>query len=599
MDCANEVPPPGKYFNVIVAVAKINNNSDESSVHSDQSQSELIGVSIYRMLLGEKSWRFKLPWKYCATDMAFFRNTTIGPMATDGLQNAVVMGYNTWKSLRNGFLSNRLNVVIRDPKRADDAAVATATIPDLSSQLLFVPSLRAALDECYKLQEAKQLNEIFVIGGAKTYADCFSAEFRGEINEVFKTYIPEQLFNYPKATGSQSSDQSPDPSPDPSPDQPIEIVKHHFFPPMPSACFHKYSSLMLPCEQAKVPFQVEFYHFRDIHIDEEKRYLALLRELLPRLPQSLGNQNRTGVRAFSLFGKTLEFDMSDGRIPLLSTKKVFFRGCVEEMLFFASGSTDACQLQAKNVHIWDGNTSREFLDSRGLSHYEVGDMGPTYGFLFCYAGAEGGYCGKNASELYKRFHLRGESVNQFALLIDGIRRDPYSRRHMINLWSPAHSEKMSLPPCLFNYIFHVDPLDQTVSLMATMRSADLFIGVPFNLCGAALILRMVCHLTGRQPSKLILHMGDVHLYECHISQAQLQLSRTPLGFPMLTFRRTREQMAADAQKDNSNSNANSNSNSNSNANSKTIMSEMELFAANDFVLSDYKHHPGIKAPMCV
>ena len=293
---------------------------------------------------------------------------------------------------------------------------------------------------------------------------------------------------------------------------------------------------------------------------EELEYLNLLREVKE---QGSLFPSRTGIGCYSVFGRCLRFNLRNGVIPLLTTKQVFFRGVVEELLFFISGSTDTTILNKKGIHIWDGNTSREFLDSHGLHNYEVGDMGPTYSFLFTHAGADHLYTGKNGD-------YEGLGVNQIDRLIEGIKSDPNGRRHLIVLWSPAHLEKMVLPPCLFSYIFNVNTNTREISVMTTMRSADFFLGVPFNICSASLFLRMICLATGYQPGELYATYGDTHIYENHISAVNEQLTRIPWRFPTLTFGRSFEEIQS-----------------------------IRGFEYGDFKLHNYYKYPPLKADMAI
>jgi thymidylate synthase len=294
--------------------------------------------------------------------------------------------------------------------------------------------------------------------------------------------------------------------------------------------------------------------------DEELSYLSLLKEIKE---QGTLVPSRTGVPCYSVFGRSLRFNLRDGVLPLLTTKQVFFRGVVEELLFFISGSTDTTILKKKGINIWDGNTSREFLDSHGLSAYEVGDMGPSYSFLFTHAGAEHLYTGKDND-------YTGLGVNQIERLIEGIKRDPNGRRHLIVLWAPAYLDAMALPPCLFSYVFNVNTQRNEISLMTTMRSADFFLGVPFNICSASLLLRMVCLATGYEPGELYATYGDAHIYENHLGAVTEQLIRIPWRFPTLSFGRSFEEIGS-----------------------------MSGFQYGDFKLHNYYKYPALRAEMAI
>jgi len=291
---------------------------------------------------------------------------------------------------------------------------------------------------------------------------------------------------------------------------------------------------------------------------EEQNYLDLCEEILKE--GSLVD-TRTGTKTKSLFSRQLRFDVSNGILPALTTKRVFVRGSLEEMLFFVSGKTDTKILKDKNVHIWDGNTTREFLDKQGLKHYEEGDMGVTYSFQFRHAGAEEMY--KGCKEDYTN-----KGVDQISDVIAKLKSDEPDRRIMINLWAVPHINKMALPPCLFCYVFYKQ--GKHVSLQAIMRSADVFLGVPFNIIGATFILRMVCHLAGREAKELVINMVDTHIYENHFSQVREQMGRNPYPFPTLKITRSPEEIVT-----------------------------IDGFKFDDFEIINYKCHPTIKAEMAI
>lgn len=194
----------------------------------------------------------------------------------------------------------------------------------------------------------------------------------------------------------------------------------------------------------------------------EKQYLELVREIL-----EYGNpkSDRTGTGTLSVFGRFMRFDLNQG-FPLFTTKRVFWRGIVEELLWFLSGSTDANKLKEKGVHIWDGNTTKEFLKNRGLEHYDEGDIGPGYGFQWKYATAT--YHGM-------RFDYRGKGVDQISKVIDMIKNDQDSRRIICSSWNVSDIDKMALPPCHCLFQFYVN--DGYLSCCMYQRSCDMGLGM--------------------------------------------------------------------------------------------------------------------------
>lgn len=188
------------------------------------------------------------------------------------------------------------------------------------------------------------------------------------------------------------------------------------------------------------------------------------------------------------------------------------------------GNTNANDLAAKNIHIWDGNGSREFLDQRGLSHREVGDLGPVYGFQWRHFGAK-----------YVDMHTdyTGQGVDQLAECIDKIKNSPEDRRIIMSAWNPADLDLMALPPCHMFCQFYVDTEQNELSCQMYQRSADMGLGVPFNIASYALLTHMIAHVTGRQPGDFIHTIGDAHIYLNHVDALQEQLKREPRDFPTL------------------------------------------------------------------
>ena len=292
---------------------------------------------------------------------------------------------------------------------------------------------------------------------------------------------------------------------------------------------------------------------RNIRPDEYS-YLDLIKDLI-----YTGDYRKTrNGFTYSLFGKNLEFDIKD-KFPLLTTKKVFFRGIIEELLFFLDGKTDSKILEAKGVNIWKPNTTPEFIKSRNLN-YQEGDMGPMYGFNWIHFGAK--YNGCNSS--YKNCGL-----NQLEQVIKLLRDDPMSRRILMTTYNPAVAEEGVLYPCHGIVVqFYVNKKEDInyVSCSMTQRSADIALGVPYNIASYAALVYILCkHLGDKyKPDKLIINFGDVHLYEEHIKEALIQIDRDPLVFPKLEINDFKD------------------------------LSELTF---EHFTLKDYKSHPSLKFEM--
>jgi thymidylate synthase len=265
----------------------------------------------------------------------------------------------------------------------------------------------------------------------------------------------------------------------------------------------------------------------------------------------LKQDDRTGTGTLSLFAPpSFRFNLKDGALPLLTTKRVFWRGVMEELLWFIKGSTDAHLLKAKGVGIWDGNGSREYLDKVGLGHYREGELGPVYGFQWRHFGAE--YKGADAD-------YTGQGVDQLAEVVRKIKESPMDRRIILSAWNPAGAfvlyfptrvvhtcrrtdlKKMALPPCHMFCQFYVTlptppSTKPLLSCLMYQRSADLGLGVPFNIASYALLTHILAQVTGSEANELILQLGDAHVYKDHVEPLKVQLQREPRDFPTLKWK---------------------------------------------------------------
>eukprot|EP01135_Chromosphaera_perkinsii_P008009 Nk52_evm81s1073 gene=Nk52_evmTU81s1073 len=286
---------------------------------------------------------------------------------------------------------------------------------------------------------------------------------------------------------------------------------------------------------------------------EEYQYLRLIRDIIEKGVQ---RGDRTGTGTLSIFGAQMRFNLRNDVFPLLTTKRVFWRGVAEELLWFVSGNTSANFLKEKNIRIWDGNGSREYLDSIGLTHREEGDLGPVYGFQWRHFGAE--YIDMHAD-------YAGKGVDQLANVIETLKKNPYDRRLIVTAWNPSDLKRMALPPCHMTMQFYV--ANGELSCQLYQRSCDLGLGVPFNIASYALLTRMVAQVTGLKPGDFIHTMGDAHVYLNHVEPLKKQLTRTPRPFPSFRFKRE--------------------------------VTDIDDFKYEDFEVMDYKPHPKIEMEMSV
>jgi thymidylate synthase len=247
---------------------------------------------------------------------------------------------------------------------------------------------------------------------------------------------------------------------------------------------------------------------------------------------------RTGTGTRSLFApKPLKFSLSnpDGSLilPLLTTKRVFLRAVIAELLWFISGSTSSTPLTEAGIKIWDGNGSREYLDSVGLSHRAVGDLGPVYGFQWRHFGAE--YVDAETD-------YTGKGVDQLAEVIAKLKNNPYDRRIIMSAWNPKDLKLMALPPCHMFAQFYVSfPQGKEgkgkLHCQLYQRSCDMGLGVPFNIASYALLTHMLAHVCDLVPGTFTHTMGDAHVYIDHVDALNVQLTREPKPFPGLEIAR--------------------------------------------------------------
>jgi thymidylate synthase len=264
----------------------------------------------------------------------------------------------------------------------------------------------------------------------------------------------------------------------------------------------------------------------------EQQYLDLLAELLE---SGARKSDRTGTGTLSVFGRQMRFSLG-GSFPLLTTKKLHLKSIIYELLWFLRGDTNVKWLQERGVSIWD-----EWAD-------ENGELGPVYG--------------------YQWRHWRtpdGREIDQISQVVESLRKKPDSRRHIVSAWNPADVERMALPPC--HALFQFYAANGELSCQMYQRSADVFLGVPFNIASYALLTLMVAQVTGLKPGEFVLTLGDAHLYLNHLEQAREQLTRQPRPLPRMRL--------------------------------NPAVTDLFAFRYEDFTLEGYEPHAPIRAPVAV
>lgn len=432
-----------------------------------------------------------LPWgNALKTDLKFFLQTTCR-VEDAGKRNAVIMGRKTWDSIPDKFrpLAKRLNVVL-SRKPLD---------PCSSSPLVWSRhDLRLAVAE---LCSDPTVESIFIIGGNEIYSAAFAL---GVVNQVLTTVVHHE-FEGCDAFFPQFALEGFAPA----------VVEHA----MQEEQGIRFEILRYDALPASKRQRVEV---ATAEPHEEMQYLDLVREILTK-GQVKGDRTGTGTK--SVFGRTMRFSLRDGVLPLLTTKRTFWRGVAVELLWFISGRTNAKELSEQGVAIWEGNSSRKYLDSIGLPQREEGDLGPVYGFQWRHFGAE-----------YKTMHdsYEGQGVDQLVELIALIKRDPNSRRLILTAWNPASLGEMALPPCHLMCQFYVSS-DGELSCQMYQRSADMGLGVPFNIASYALLTMLVAKCCGLKCGEFVHVIGDCHVYLNHEQALWEQLDNKPRPFPRLNI----------------------------------------------------------------
>ncbi|XP_058807093.1 thymidylate synthase-like isoform X2 [Phymastichus coffea] len=286
---------------------------------------------------------------------------------------------------------------------------------------------------------------------------------------------------------------------------------------------------------------------------EEHQYLNYIKLILDK---GAVKNDRTGVGTHSVFGTQMRFNLRDGNFPLLTTKRVFWRAVVEELLWFIRGSTNAKELSDKGIKIWDANASRQFLDVCGFKDREEGDLGPVYGFQWRHFGAE--YVDMHAD-------YTGKGFDQLMDVIHKIRNNPDDRRIIMSSWNPVDIPKMALPPCHSLAQFYVH--DGELSCQLYQRAGDMGLGVPFNIASYSLLTCMLAHVTNLKPGDFVHTMGDTHVYRNHVDAVREQVLREPRPFPKLKIVRR--------------------------------VTDIEDFKFTDFMLEGYNPHPKLSMPMAL
>ena len=261
---------------------------------------------------------------------------------------------------------------------------------------------------------------------------------------------------------------------------------------------------------------------------DENQYLHLIHDILTHGTMTEGRNGMTK----SIFGAAMHFSLDGGKIPLLTTKKVAWKTCLKELLWFMRGSTSNRELQEQGVRIWNNNASREFLDSRGLTHMEEGDLGPVYGHQWRHFNANYSSCDEDYS---------GQGVDQLQNILDCL-KDPVrrtSRRMVMSAWNPCQIDEMALPPCHVLCQFNVSEGDK-LSCSLYQRSGDVGLGVPFNIASYSMLTHIIAAHCGLVAHEFVYVLGNAHIYDDHLPALEEQLQLRPTSDPTIQILHTHE-----------------------------------------------------------
>ena len=389
-----------------------------------------------------------LPWSI-KEDVAHFKLLTIG--------GVVIMGRKTWESIPVRFrpLKDRINIVVSRTRKIEGVFNATS------------------LEEALEMSGERR---IFVIGGAGLYSEALNLD--GTTTKA-KSFDGCTRVYLTRVYGSFNCD--------------VHLKGLD--------CRYK----LVRCGEDIVSSEgVRFCFMEYTRSSEREQIEKKCQEIIKKVLREGDCRQTRNAKTISIFGDTLEFDMTGGLFPLFTTRRVFLRGVFEELMWIIRGQTDTKILDAKGVKIWNPNSTREFLDTLGLNSLREGDIGSSYGHHMRHFGAEYTGCDTDYS---------GKGIDQLAMVIDKIKNRPTDRRMIISLWNPMANDKCALPPCMRDYQFYCS--GERLDLQVNIRSSDVPVALHWNICAGGLFLLMMCNVCGKTPGKLRFILGDAHIYVVH------------------------------------------------------------------------------------
>lgn len=453
-----------------------------------------------------------MPWPKLSMDLKHFRYLTVQP----DKKNICIVGRKTFDTLPKPFKNRLCLVLTREILKSEDPNVIYMNSWDNSMSYLY---------------DHKNDYHITCIGGAEIYK--LALPFAKNIYQTDIYYD-----DFPSDT---------------------------FFPKNFMRDF-KLVSVSDVMEESNVFFRFLHWSNQQVYKTDECQYMDLIQSLVN---QNNFTQNRTGIQTISSIGHQMVYDLKSS-FPLFTTKKMIWKNVVEELLWMLSGSTDVGILEKKGIHFWTANSTREFLDKQGLQHYQIGDIGPTYGFQWRYQGANYVDCKTN---------YKGQGMDQLAKTLYLLKTNPNDRRIIVNLWYSPDLSKMALPPCAYCYEFYVEQ-DHGLTCIIVQRSMDIGLGGPHNVAFGALLTYIFAKICNLWPKKLVHQIGNAHIYINQLKAMKEQCTRQVLPQPQLHLPLLKTL-------DNEGTNMNE------------VIDDLLSKSHEDFKIMFYRHHPYLKMDMAV
>jgi dihydrofolate reductase/thymidylate synthase len=439
-----------------------------------------------------------IPWKI-KSDMNWFKNLT-SDFYIESERNIVVMGYKTWESIPSKFkpLNNRLNVIVTNTHYNDlTKEIEEKDIKDtiVTNNIDDVMEIYKTRNETMWIIGGKQIYDYFLPMADYVYAtkifDTFDCDLQIDDTSVLKNNY-KLFFSSPIMRESGTNFQ-------------YLIYSNKNIPDCDEKRYRETSIINYITKNNLISLENSL----------DYNYLNLVKEIL----ESNNNRETRNGETISIFGKHLKINLREG-FPLLTTKKVFWKGILRELLWFINANTNSNDLESKGVKIWKGNTTREFLDNLNLP-YQEGIGGPIYGWQWRKFNERYAWKDENGEEHFTEGNEKG--FDQLQFIIDEIRSNPHSRRLMMSGWNPCQLDQMCLPPCHMSYQFYVN--NGELSCQMYQRSADVFLGLPFNIASTALLTHIIAKHTELEVGHINICIGDAHIYTEHLEAVKTQMSR--------------------------------------------------------------------------